>query len=85
MLTGELVDAIAQKLHAVWDRAETAPGDFPPPAEKWQLAPEPGPTFNGLTGVVTEFRRGGGLAHPQLLKRLELAEKVLRDTRAGGR
>lgn len=46
---------------------------------QWTLEPEPGPSFDGITGTTTAFRPGGGLTDKQLKRGLDLAERVLRD------
>jgi hypothetical protein len=87
MLVGELIESVAEQLLQVWNESAGNPMAFPAPAGKyaWQLADEPGPEFHGITGTISTFRPAGGLAHGQLTARLELAEKVLRETRPGQR
>jgi len=83
MLAGGLVDAVAGRLLVVWEQAAASPADFPAPLSKWTLEPEPGPSFDGMSGVASAFRPAGGVAHGQLQRRLDLAARVLRDTRPG--
>ena len=82
LLVGELIDGVAERVLAVWEQAEATPSDFPAPAARWALESEPGPSFDGITGAASAFRPHVGLSHSQLGRRLELAERVLRDTRS---
>jgi hypothetical protein len=82
LLTGGLVDAFAGRVLDVWQQASATPTDYPAPVASWALAPEPGPSFDGITGVASAFRPAGSLTHGQLRRRLALAERVLRETRS---
>lgn len=81
MLVGNLVEAVAERLLDIWQNSETSPSDYPSPRAVWALAPEPGPSFDGITGAASAFRPSRGLTHNQLSRRLALAERVLRETR----
>jgi hypothetical protein len=82
LLAAGLVEALAERLLDIWNQAAAAPTDYPAPAAAWARAPEPGPSFDGITGAASAFRPGGGLAHGQLGRGLDLAQRVLRETRA---
>jgi hypothetical protein len=81
LLATGFVEALAERLLDIWECAAAAPSDYPAPAAFWVLTPEPGPSFDGITGAASAFRPGGGLAHAQLGRRLDLAQRVLRETR----
>jgi hypothetical protein len=81
VLVADLVDVVAQRLLDTWQRAEASASDYPAPTTAWALAPEPGPSFEGITGATSTFRQGGDLQHQQFARRRDLAERVLRETR----
>jgi hypothetical protein len=73
----DLLEDAAALLVRHWRQTEKATADFPPPTEKWARDRRLGPTFDGLTPGASPFTpHSTGMAHPQLAKRLELAERL---------